>query len=93
MKPMNDWAALKEGLMNLDGDDWDAEYERMKTLWKAEYVPRFMLFALSRGGWNEPDAKEWAENQVDETFAEIWLSSTPTEAAEADVIAAENEAC
>lgn len=85
----NRWLALGE----LDGDDWDAQDERLEAEWKAEYRRSFVAHALTRPGWDRENAEDWAGGVVDDAFAACRGEPvSPAEAAELDVIECEKEA-
>lgn len=76
------FAALSE----MDGDEWDAEHERIETEWRAAYGREFGDFAVSRN-WSHEDA----ENCQGEISHEAFLNCCdhdycPRLAVQADVI-------
>ena len=85
-----DWPARWAALHALDGDAWDQESERLDQLWKAEYAQAFVEYALSRRGWTRENAEVWASEIVDEAL--LYHAGDPVKAAQADVVACEQEA-
>ena len=85
-----DWPAAWAALSVMDGDEWDAESERLNALWKAEYVAGFVAYAVSRK-WTREDAKIWAGEIADEALH--YVSGTdPVDIARHDVVECELEA-
>jgi hypothetical protein len=54
------WRARWARLQTLDGDEWDAEDERLTEFWKEEYRETFTSFAVSRG-WDRDNAEVWCD--------------------------------
>ena len=84
-----DWPAAWAALAVMDGDEWDAEIDRLNALWKAEYVNAFVAFAVSRK-WVYGNAETWASEIADEALDDA-RGSDPAGAAHADVIVCELE--
>ena len=70
-----DWPAAWAALAVMDGDEWDAEIDRLNALWKAEYVNAFVAFAVSRK-WVYGNAETWASEIADEASVKTpaWIS-------------------
>jgi len=72
-----DWPAAWAALAQMDGDEWDAESERLDYQWRAEYERAFLAVAVSRPGWAIEDAREWASDCVSDALATYSGSKTP----------------
>jgi hypothetical protein len=87
------WEQRFSALAELDGDEWDAEHERLEREWLAAYIAAFVKFAVSRG-WREANAETWPPEIGDEAFIEAYRYDwDPQQAAEADVVGCEQERC
>jgi hypothetical protein len=87
--PPPDWPALWAALRELDGDEWDAESERLDALWTDAYQRAFVAYAITRPGWERENAEIWASETVDDAL--IALAGDPVAAAMLDVEQAEEE--
>ena len=87
------WEQRFSTLAALDGDEWDAEHERLEREWLAAYTAAFVRFAVSRG-WRQADAETWPAEIGDEAFIEAYRYDwDPQRAAEEDVVGCEQEHC
>jgi hypothetical protein len=57
------WEQRFSTLAALDGDEWDAEHERLEREWLAAYTAAFVRFAVSRG-WRQANAETWPRRGV-----------------------------
>ena len=88
---MTTWNDRFSALALLDGDEWEAEHERLKAEWCAAYSEAFVSVAVGRG-WQREDAERWPEHIVDEAFIETYKHDCdPQKIAALDVIACEAE--
>ena len=86
---MNDWTERFAALANLDGDEWEAGYDRLRQDWLAAYSGAFVDIAVARG-WRRGDAITWPIGIGDEAFIVAYLHDwCPRRSAAADVIACE----
>jgi predicted N-acyltransferase len=85
------WDEVWANLAALDGDDWDAEHDRLVPLWKDAYRSAFIVYACfyRRGGWTRENATVWADEIVDEALIEH--GGNPVAAACLDVVRCEQE--
>jgi hypothetical protein len=87
-----DWKARFAALCELDGDDWDAEHERIEAEWLPAYREAFVSIAVARG-WSRENAETWPDQIDREAYVECYRhDGCPRRTAEADVIACEEEA-
>ena len=83
------WEQRFGALTELDGDEWDVAYERLKLEWRAAYTAAFVEIAVARG-WRREDAGTWPVGIGDEAFIDAYLYDwDPWRAAAADVVACE----
>ena len=61
------WEQRFGGLIELDGDEWDAAHKRLEQEWLAAYTAAFVEIAVSRG-WRREDAETWPVGIGDEAF-------------------------
>ena len=85
-----DWPAAWAALSGMDGDEWDAESERLGALWKAEYVGAFVAEAVSRN-WTRENAEIWAAELAAQALDDM-RGYDPADAARHDVEECELEA-
>jgi hypothetical protein len=84
-----DWAARFAALANLDGNEWEEEYDRLREAWLAAYSGAFVEIAIARG-WRREDAITWPIGIGDEALIEAYQHDwCPHCSAEADVIGCE----
>jgi hypothetical protein len=83
------WEQWFSGLIDLNGDAWDAEHEQLERAWLAAYTANFVEIAIARG-WRRDDAVTWPVGIGGEAFIEAYRYDwDPRRAAAADVIACE----
>ena len=83
------WEQRFSALVELDGEEWDAAYERLEQDWLAAYTAAFVEIAVSRG-WRWDDAQTWPVGIGDEAFLEAYHHNwDPRQAAAVDVVACE----
>ena len=85
-----DWPAAWAALSGMDGDQWDAEIDRLNAMWKTEYVGAFVAYAVSRE-WTRENAETWAVEIADDALDDA-RGSDPSAMARADVIECEWDA-
>jgi hypothetical protein len=61
------WEQRFGGLIELDGDEWDAAHKRLEQEWLAAYTTAFVKIAVSRG-WRREDAETWPVGIGDEAL-------------------------
>ena len=83
-----DWSIAWSDLRELDGDAWDTEWERLRDLWRAQYLKEFVDYALGRS-WDRENAEVWSDEIVDDALVEC--QGDPVEVARKDVHACELE--
>ena len=84
------WEQRFGALIELEGDEWDAEHDRLEQDWLAVYTVTFVEIALSHG-WRRDDAVTWPVGIGGEAFIEAYRYDwDPRQAAEADVVACED---
>ena len=83
------WEQRFGALVALDGDEWDAAYERLEQDWLGAYTAAFVEIAISRG-WRRVDAETSPVGIGDEAFIEAYRYNwDPRRAAKLDVVACE----
>jgi hypothetical protein len=89
MRKVTDWTERFAALVDMDGDEWEAGYDRLRQEWLAEYHVAFVDTAVARG-WRTGDAITWPIGIGDEAFIAAYLHDwCPRRSAAADVIASE----
>ena len=85
----SDWPERFAALADMDGDEWEGGYDRLRQEWLAAYSGAFVDIAVSRG-WRRGDAIIWPIGIGDEAFIEAYLHDwCPRRSAASDVIASE----
>lgn len=85
------WAHRFHDVAQMDGDEWEAEHERLKAEWISAYSEAFINVAVGRS-WQRDDAETWPEHIGGDAFIETYKHDyDPEKSAAIDVIACEAE--
>lgn len=73
----------------MSDDDDENESERLQ--WRLDYHATFVMYALSRSGWDRINAETWASEIVDDALIAYFPNLDAITAAKRDVLLCEQE--